>query len=187
MDWWKAKEGRDFAPADDPGVHSVRRIYSYYKTHRWGGGWINGWPAVCVFLGRGLGARVHPTARRPRRGFPRFSAVRLLLVAGRWFADGVEGWMERTCPATYMGVSVHVRERARVFPIKHATRARKHARAHTHTHTHTHYCHAVLVVGVGGEAPMRVATLSAVRPSPVAGRWLAGGVQGSMERTHPPT
>lgn len=33
MDWYKAKEGREFAPHDDPGVHSVRRIYSYYKTH----------------------------------------------------------------------------------------------------------------------------------------------------------
>lgn len=33
LDWYKAKEGRDFAPAEDPGVLSVRRIYSYYKTH----------------------------------------------------------------------------------------------------------------------------------------------------------
>jgi hypothetical protein len=32
---YKAKEGRDFAPAEDPGVLSVRRIYSYYKTHGW--------------------------------------------------------------------------------------------------------------------------------------------------------
>ena len=31
MDWYKAKEKRDFAPAEDPGVLSVREIYSYYK------------------------------------------------------------------------------------------------------------------------------------------------------------
>lgn len=31
MDWHKAKEGKDFAPADDPGVHSVTSIYNYYK------------------------------------------------------------------------------------------------------------------------------------------------------------
>ena len=31
MDWHKKKEGRDFAPAEDPGVLSVRRIYEYYK------------------------------------------------------------------------------------------------------------------------------------------------------------
>jgi len=30
-DWHVAKSGHDFAPADDPGVHSVREIYSYYK------------------------------------------------------------------------------------------------------------------------------------------------------------
>lgn len=29
---YKAKEGRDFAPAEDPGVLSVRRIYNYYKA-----------------------------------------------------------------------------------------------------------------------------------------------------------
>lgn len=33
MDWYKAKEGRDFAPHEDPGVLSVQRIYKYYKTH----------------------------------------------------------------------------------------------------------------------------------------------------------
>ncbi|KAI8469447.1 MAG: transaldolase [Monoraphidium minutum] len=33
MDWYKAKEGREFAPAEDPGVLSVKRIYGYYKTH----------------------------------------------------------------------------------------------------------------------------------------------------------
>lgn len=31
LDWHKAKEGKDFAPVDDPGVHSVREIYQYYK------------------------------------------------------------------------------------------------------------------------------------------------------------
>lgn len=31
LDWHKAKEKRDFAPAEDPGVVSVREIYTYYK------------------------------------------------------------------------------------------------------------------------------------------------------------
>ncbi|MCB1875581.1 MAG: transaldolase [Chromatiales bacterium] len=31
MDWYKAKEGRDFSPEEDPGVQSVTRIYHYYK------------------------------------------------------------------------------------------------------------------------------------------------------------
>ena len=31
MDWHKAKTGQEYAPADDPGVHSVTRIYNYYK------------------------------------------------------------------------------------------------------------------------------------------------------------
>ena len=31
MDWYKAKEKRDFAPAEDPGVVSVKEIYAYYK------------------------------------------------------------------------------------------------------------------------------------------------------------
>ena len=31
LDWHKAKSGKDFAPADDPGVHSVQEIYTYYK------------------------------------------------------------------------------------------------------------------------------------------------------------
>ncbi|MGA3266111.1 MAG: transaldolase [Verrucomicrobiota bacterium] len=31
MDWYKAKEKRDFAPAEDPGVLSVKEIYTYYK------------------------------------------------------------------------------------------------------------------------------------------------------------
>ncbi|MDF1593866.1 MAG: transaldolase [Desulfobacterales bacterium] len=33
-DWYKAKEGIDaYAPDDDPGVQSVRKIYNYYKYH----------------------------------------------------------------------------------------------------------------------------------------------------------
>ena len=31
MDWYKAKEKRDYAPAEDPGVVSVKEIYAYYK------------------------------------------------------------------------------------------------------------------------------------------------------------
>ena len=31
MDWYKVKTGKDFAPAEDPGVNSVREIYTYYK------------------------------------------------------------------------------------------------------------------------------------------------------------
>lgn len=31
LDWYKAREGRDFAAHEDPGVLSVRRIYTYYK------------------------------------------------------------------------------------------------------------------------------------------------------------
>jgi transaldolase len=31
MDWYKAKEGHDFAPEEDPGVLSVKEIYTYYK------------------------------------------------------------------------------------------------------------------------------------------------------------
>ena len=31
LDWFKAKAGRDFPPAEDPGVLSVREIYAYYK------------------------------------------------------------------------------------------------------------------------------------------------------------
>jgi transaldolase len=31
MDWYKVKEKKDFAPAEDPGVISVKEIYSYYK------------------------------------------------------------------------------------------------------------------------------------------------------------
>ena len=31
LDWFKAKAGKDFAPAEDPGVLSVQEIYAYYK------------------------------------------------------------------------------------------------------------------------------------------------------------
>jgi transaldolase len=31
MDWYKAKEKKDYAPAEDPGVLSVKEIYGYYK------------------------------------------------------------------------------------------------------------------------------------------------------------
>jgi transaldolase len=31
MDWYKAKEKKDFGPAEDPGVISVKEIYAYYK------------------------------------------------------------------------------------------------------------------------------------------------------------
>lgn len=33
MDWYKAKEGREFAATEDPGVISVTKIYNYYKEH----------------------------------------------------------------------------------------------------------------------------------------------------------
>ena len=34
FDWYKKFDGVDsYAPADDPGVHSVQRIYAYYKNH----------------------------------------------------------------------------------------------------------------------------------------------------------
>ncbi|ENM5789623.1 transaldolase [Vibrio mimicus] len=33
MDWYKAKEGRDFVANEDPGVLSVTKIYNYYKEH----------------------------------------------------------------------------------------------------------------------------------------------------------
>jgi transaldolase len=34
MDWYKQAEGVEgYAPADDPGVQSVTRIYNYYKNH----------------------------------------------------------------------------------------------------------------------------------------------------------
>jgi transaldolase len=31
LDWHKKNAGRDFAPQEDPGVHSVQTIYTYYK------------------------------------------------------------------------------------------------------------------------------------------------------------
>jgi transaldolase len=31
LDWYKKDTGREYAPADDPGVHSVGAIYNYYK------------------------------------------------------------------------------------------------------------------------------------------------------------
>lgn len=33
LDWHKARSGRDYAAAEDPGVQSVQRIYRYYKGH----------------------------------------------------------------------------------------------------------------------------------------------------------
>ncbi|CAM3105006.1 transaldolase [Vibrio rarus] len=33
MDWYKAKEGREFEASEDPGVKSVTTIYDYYKAH----------------------------------------------------------------------------------------------------------------------------------------------------------
>ena len=33
MDWYKAKGGRAFEAAEDPGVKSVQRIYKYYKQY----------------------------------------------------------------------------------------------------------------------------------------------------------
>ncbi|ORY83217.1 hypothetical protein BCR37DRAFT_346810 [Protomyces lactucae-debilis] len=33
MDYYKAKEGKTFAPHEDPGVKSVTRIFNYYKQH----------------------------------------------------------------------------------------------------------------------------------------------------------
>jgi len=32
LDWFKKKNQREYAPAEDPGVLSVREIYAYYKT-----------------------------------------------------------------------------------------------------------------------------------------------------------
>jgi transaldolase len=31
LDWYKANAGKDFSPADDPGVLSVKEVYLYYK------------------------------------------------------------------------------------------------------------------------------------------------------------
>lgn len=35
LDWYKAKEGRDFQPNEDPGVLSVKQIYNYYKKYNY--------------------------------------------------------------------------------------------------------------------------------------------------------
>eukprot|EP00898_Chlorokybus_atmophyticus_P000593 jgi/Chlat1/1534/Chrsp122S01804 len=35
LDWYKKAEGRDFAPHEDPGVQSVKRIYNYYKKYNY--------------------------------------------------------------------------------------------------------------------------------------------------------
>lgn len=31
LDWYKKDTGRDYAPAEDPGVHSVQTVYNYFK------------------------------------------------------------------------------------------------------------------------------------------------------------
>ncbi|HZQ46624.1 MAG TPA: transaldolase [Verrucomicrobiae bacterium] len=36
LDWYKAKTGKDYSPAEDPGVMSVREIYAYYKKFGYG-------------------------------------------------------------------------------------------------------------------------------------------------------
>jgi transaldolase len=33
LDWYKKSTGKDFSPAEDPGVVSVREIYAYYKKY----------------------------------------------------------------------------------------------------------------------------------------------------------
>lgn len=33
LDWYKAAHSRDYSPAEDPGVQSVKTIYAYYKKH----------------------------------------------------------------------------------------------------------------------------------------------------------
>src|SRR5207302_8580332 len=33
LDWYKKSTGKDFAPAEDPGVLSVKEIYAYYKEY----------------------------------------------------------------------------------------------------------------------------------------------------------
>lgn len=35
MDWYKAKQGKDFEASEDPGVQSVSQIYDYYKAHNY--------------------------------------------------------------------------------------------------------------------------------------------------------
>ncbi|MCX7123478.1 MAG: transaldolase [Gammaproteobacteria bacterium] len=34
-DWYKLKEQKEFLPSEDPGVHSVKAIYDYYKTYHY--------------------------------------------------------------------------------------------------------------------------------------------------------
>jgi transaldolase len=51
LDWYKAKEGRDFSGAEDPGVISVKQIYNYFK--KWGPVFVTApkymsWPAVII-------------------------------------------------------------------------------------------------------------------------------------------
>lgn len=36
LDWYKAKMAKEYSPADDPGVQSVREIYAYYKKFGYG-------------------------------------------------------------------------------------------------------------------------------------------------------
>ncbi|WKE64712.1 transaldolase [Gallaecimonas kandeliae] len=36
LDWYKASTGKDYSPAEDPGVQSVTRIYDYFKAHGYG-------------------------------------------------------------------------------------------------------------------------------------------------------
>jgi transaldolase len=36
LDWYKAKTGKDYAAAEDPGVVSVKEIYTYYKKFGYG-------------------------------------------------------------------------------------------------------------------------------------------------------
>jgi len=33
LDWYKKDTGKDYPPAEDPGVVSVREIYAYYKKY----------------------------------------------------------------------------------------------------------------------------------------------------------
>ncbi len=35
LDWYKAKEGKEFIGSDDPGVQSVTQIFEYYKTYNY--------------------------------------------------------------------------------------------------------------------------------------------------------
>jgi transaldolase len=33
LDWYKASTGKTYSAQEDPGVHSVKDIYNYYKKH----------------------------------------------------------------------------------------------------------------------------------------------------------